>query len=88
MTFFIGFVSHSSRSNFFLLLLLDLEPMEEEDPSAKYRHLLFHGPSAISSKLGSSGGGGGGGEHIYTILNTFQEHIVVEKEHSKEGSSH
>ena len=36
--------------------------MEEEDPSAKYRHLLFHGPSAISSKLGSSGGGG---THIY-----------------------
>ena len=31
--------------------------MEEENPSAKYRHLLFHGPSAISSKLGSSGGG-------------------------------
>ena len=29
-----------------------------------------------------------GEEHIHTIMDTFQEHIMVEREHLKKGSSH
>ena len=57
--------------------------MEEEDVLARYKRSLFHGPPAISSKPGELGE-----EHIHTIMDTFQEHIMVGKEHLKKGSSH
>ena len=57
--------------------------MEEEDASAVYRRSLFRGPPAISSKPGELGE-----EHIPTIMETIQEHIMVGKEHLKKGSSH
>ena len=57
--------------------------MEEEDALARYRHLLFRRTPSISSKPGELGE-----EHIHTIMDTFQEHIMVGKEHLKKGSSH
>ena len=56
--------------------------MGEGDASALYRPSLFHGPLAISSKPGELGE-----EHIPTIMDTFQEHIMVGKEHLKKASS-
>ena len=56
--------------------------MGEGDASALYRPSLFHGPLAISSKPGELGE-----EHIPTIMDTFEEHIMVGKEHLKKGSS-
>ena len=49
--------------------------MGEEDALALYRRSLFHGPPVISSKPGELGEG-----HIHTIMDTFQEHIMVERE--------
>ena len=49
--------------------------MGEEDALALYRRSLFHGPPAISSKPRVHGE-----EHIHTIMDTSQEHIMVEKE--------
>ena len=49
--------------------------MGERDASALYRPSLFHGPPALSSKPGALGE-----EHIHTIMDTFQEHIMVERE--------
>ena len=57
--------------------------MEEEDALARYRRSLFRGTPAISLKPGELGE-----EHIHTIMDTFQEHIMVEREHLKKGSSH
>ena len=55
--------------------------MEEEDGLELYRRSLFHGPPAISSKPGELGE-----EHIHTIMETIQEHIMVERERLKRGS--
>ena len=55
--------------------------MEEEDASAVYRRSLFRGPPAISSKPGELGE-----EHIHTIMEIIQEHIMVERERLKKGS--
>ena len=49
--------------------------MGEGDAQALYRHSLYHGPLAISSKPGVLRE-----EHIHTIMDTFQEHIMVERE--------
>ena len=49
--------------------------MEEEDALVLYRRSLFQGPPAISSKPGELGE-----EHIHTIMETIQEHIMVERE--------
>ena len=49
--------------------------MGEGDALVLYRRSLFHGPLAISSKPGALGE-----EHIHTIMDTFQEHIMVERE--------
>ena len=49
--------------------------MGEEDALALYRRSLFHGPPVISSKPRVRGE-----EHIHTIMDIFQEHIMVEKE--------
>ena len=46
-------------------------------------HSLRRRTPAISLKPGELGE-----EHIHTIMDTFQEHIMVEKEHLKKGSSH
>ena len=48
--------------------------MGEGDAQALYRPSLYHGPPAISSKPGALGE-----EHIPTIMDTFQEHIMVER---------
>ena len=48
-----------------------------------YRRLQFHGPPAILSKLGTLGE-----EHIHTIMDTFQEHIMAKREHLRKGGSH
>ena len=55
--------------------------MEEEDALARYRHLLFRRTPATSSKPGELGK-----EHIPTIMETIQEHIMVERERLKKGS--
>ena len=49
--------------------------MGEGDALALYRSSLFHGPPAISSKPGALAE-----EHIHTIMETIQEHIMVERE--------
>ena len=56
--------------------------MEEEDGLELYRRSLFHGPPAISSKPGELVE-----EHIHTIMETIQEHIMVERERLKKASS-
>ena len=56
--------------------------MGEGDALELYRGSLFHGPPAISSKPGALGE-----EHIHTIMETIQEHIMVERERLKKGSS-
>ena len=48
---------------------------------ALYRRLQFHGPLAISSKPGVLRG-----KHFHTIMETIQEHIMVERERLKKGS--
>ena len=49
--------------------------MEEEDALELYRRSLFHGPLAISLKPGVLGE-----DHIHTIMDTFMEHIMAERE--------
>ena len=56
--------------------------MGEEDPLALYRRSLSHGPPAISSKPGALGE-----EHIHTIMETIQEHIMVGRERLEKASS-
>ena len=56
--------------------------MEEKDALAIYRRSLFRRPPVISSKPGELGE-----EHIHTIMETIQEHIMVERERLKKGSS-
>ena len=56
--------------------------MGEEDPLALYRRSLSHGPPAISSKPEALGE-----EHIHTIMETIQEHIMVGRERLEKASS-
>ena len=49
--------------------------MGERDALVLHRRSLFHGPPATSSKPGALAE-----EHIHTIMDTFQEHIMVGKE--------
>ena len=49
--------------------------MGERDALVLYRRSLFHGPPATSSKPGALAE-----EHIHTIMDTFQEHIMAERE--------
>ena len=56
--------------------------MGEEDPLALHRSSLSHGPPAISSKPGALGE-----EHIHTIMETIQEHIMVGRERLEKASS-
>ena len=50
--------------------------MEEKDALAIYRRSLFRGPPVISVIAP----GAPGEEHIHTIMDTFLEHIMVERE--------
>ena len=56
--------------------------MGERDALVLYRRSLFHGPPATSSKPGELGE-----EHIHTIMETIQEHIMVERERLRKASS-
>ena len=47
----------------------------------KWRRSLLEESPAFSSKPGELGE-----EHIHTIMDTFQEHIMVERERLKKGS--
>ena len=49
--------------------------MGEGDALVLYRRSLFHGPPATSSKPGVLAE-----EHIHTIMETIQEHIMAERE--------
>ena len=51
------------------------------DTLVKWRRSLLEESPAISSKPGVLGE-----EHIYTIMETIQEHITVERERLKKGS--
>ena len=49
--------------------------MGERDALVLYKRSMFHGPPATSSKPGALAE-----EHIHTIMDTFQEHIMAERE--------
>ena len=51
------------------------------DTLVKWRRSLLEESPAISSKLGALVE-----EHIYKIMETIQEHIMVERERLKKGS--
>ena len=51
------------------------------DTLVKWRRSLLEESPAISSKPGALGE-----EHIHTIMETIQEHIMVERERLKQGS--
>ena len=78
----IALIAQSYSFNLFYTLLI-LPSTGAKDALALYRHSQFHGPPAISSKPGALGE-----EHIHTIIETIQEHIMVEREHLKNRSSH
>ena len=71
----IALIAQSYSFNLFYTKLI-LPSTGEKDALALYRHSQFHGPPAISSKPGALGE-----EHIHTIMETIQEHIMVEREH-------
>ncbi|RMX57861.1 hypothetical protein pdam_00021410 [Pocillopora damicornis] len=53
----------------------------KNDALVLYRRLQFHGPPAISSKPGVLRE-----KHFHTIMETIQEHIMVERERLKKGN--
>ena len=77
----IALIAQSNSFNHIFIQRLILRWVGEKDALALYRRLQFHGPPAISSKPGVLRE-----KHFHTIMETIQEHIMVERERLKKGS--